>query len=172
MNPMDVANWIKLHWVEIGVAIGYVVALARIVVAWTPSPKDDTALESIVAFLRKFTLTIPPAPPTPPIPPAGAAGAAGAVRVIPVIRNISTGEIMPRRRRPLIRAALRGLAEARGLKVTDSQLDQALDDIEAEAGPVQSLIAWIVANPEVAIAILKAVLALSAEKQKAEDVSA
>ena len=50
--------WFTEHWMEIIAAIGAAVMLARIVVKITPTPKDDTALEKVVAFLKTIGLHV------------------------------------------------------------------------------------------------------------------
>lgn len=55
--------FLKAHWVELGVAAGYVVAAARLIVKLTPSPADDTALASVIAFLKHLGLYLPGDPP-------------------------------------------------------------------------------------------------------------
>ena len=55
----NLGMWLKAHWVELGVAAGYLVAAARLIVKLTPSPADDSALASVVAFLRHLGLSLP-----------------------------------------------------------------------------------------------------------------
>jgi hypothetical protein len=53
-----VFTFVTGHWVEIGVAAGYVVAAARLIVAMTPTPADDTALAAAIVWLKKIGLHI------------------------------------------------------------------------------------------------------------------
>lgn len=45
-------NFVIQHWLEIGVAIGYIVAAARVIVKLTPTPADDSVLDKIVKALK------------------------------------------------------------------------------------------------------------------------
>lgn len=45
-------NFFSAHWVELGVALGYVVAAARIIVKLTPTPEDDSFLEKVIAIIK------------------------------------------------------------------------------------------------------------------------
>lgn len=170
---MEVWNWVKLHWIEIGVAVGYLVAFARIVVSWTPSPKDDSVLESIVAFVRKFTLTIPP-PASPPSPEVGREkainsapdGSAVRVPLMPAPAFLETMGLGARDR-PL-RCRVRRLAKLNGLDISeleDAEIDEAIEQAKGKwaiaardalpRGPIAEFFAWLVANPEVILAILR-----------------
>ena len=51
-------SWFTEHWTEVIAGIGAVVILARIVVKLTPTPKDDTALEKVVNFLKSIGLQL------------------------------------------------------------------------------------------------------------------
>lgn len=64
------ATWIAAHWVEIGVAIGYGIAAARIIVKLTPTPADDTALAWVINVLRHLGLQLEPVTPEPVDPNA------------------------------------------------------------------------------------------------------
>ena len=51
-------NWVTEHWTELMAAVGAAIILARIIVKLTPTPKDDSALEKIVNFLKTVGLHI------------------------------------------------------------------------------------------------------------------
>ena len=51
-------QYVLAHWVEIIAALSAVVGAARLVVKLTPTPKDDTALEKIIAALKHVGLVI------------------------------------------------------------------------------------------------------------------
>jgi len=51
---MGIVGWIKDHIGEITQVVAYTVAVASIVVKLTPTLKDDTILQKIVAFLGKY----------------------------------------------------------------------------------------------------------------------
>lgn len=55
---MNVINYIRDHWVEIGAAIGLIVGAARIIVKLTPTPKDDSFLDKVVSLLKHVGLHI------------------------------------------------------------------------------------------------------------------
>lgn len=46
------------NWQEIVAAVGGIVITARVIVKLTPTPKDDTVLEKVVAFLKHVGLVI------------------------------------------------------------------------------------------------------------------
>jgi len=48
----------NITWTEIVAAIGAVIIIARIIVKLTPTPKDDSFLEKVVAFLKHIGLHI------------------------------------------------------------------------------------------------------------------
>lgn len=56
-------NYLTAHWGDIVTAAGGVVLAARIIVKLTPTPKDDTFLDSVVTFLMHVGLHIEPAAP-------------------------------------------------------------------------------------------------------------
>ena len=51
-------EWISEHWMEIVAGVGAAVLLARVIVKLTPTPRDDTALERVVAFLKTIGLHV------------------------------------------------------------------------------------------------------------------
>jgi len=51
------------HWVEIGVIISCFHIIAKIIVAWTPTPKDNEALEKVVKLFKVVVGTIGLQPP-------------------------------------------------------------------------------------------------------------
>jgi hypothetical protein len=55
---MNIVNYVVNHWVEIGAAIGLIMGAARIIVKLTPTPKDDSILEKIIAFLKHIGLNV------------------------------------------------------------------------------------------------------------------
>lgn len=58
---LNLGAWVRNHWVELGVAAGYAVATARLIVKLTPSPADDTALAAVMAVLKHLGLQLPSA---------------------------------------------------------------------------------------------------------------
>lgn len=50
----NVIPWVQTHWLQIVQVYTQVVGLASIVVALTPSLKDDDVLKSVVRFLGKY----------------------------------------------------------------------------------------------------------------------
>jgi hypothetical protein len=56
---MNAVNWTIDNWDKIVAAIAAVVFAARLIVMLTPTPKDDTALEYVVEWLKRFGLSIP-----------------------------------------------------------------------------------------------------------------
>ena len=55
---MNIVNYVVNHWVEIGAAIDLIMGAARIIVKLTPTPKDDSILEKIIAFLKHVGLNV------------------------------------------------------------------------------------------------------------------
>ena len=55
---MQIWNWITSNWTEIVAALGAIIIAARGIVLLTPSPKDDSALEKVVNFLKTLGLHI------------------------------------------------------------------------------------------------------------------
>jgi len=55
---MNVWNWITVNWTQIVAAVGGIVLASRILVKLTPTPKDDSALEKVVNFLKALGLKI------------------------------------------------------------------------------------------------------------------
>jgi hypothetical protein len=51
-------NWILAHWQDIVMAAGGIVMTARVIVKLTPTPKDDSILEKIIAFLSHLGLKL------------------------------------------------------------------------------------------------------------------
>jgi hypothetical protein len=50
----NVIAWFGANWGQVATFIAYVIAGASIIVKLTPTTKDDTILEKIVAFLGKY----------------------------------------------------------------------------------------------------------------------
>jgi hypothetical protein len=55
---MEAWKWITANYTEMVAALGGIVLAARIIVKLTPTPKDDTALEKVVVFLKTIGLHI------------------------------------------------------------------------------------------------------------------
>ena len=51
---MQIVTWIQNHWAEVCQIIATVIGLASIIVKLTPTLKDDTILQKIVAFIGKY----------------------------------------------------------------------------------------------------------------------
>lgn len=47
-------EWLEAHYVEIFAVIGFLYSAARIIVALTPTPKDDAYMDKIGAKLTKL----------------------------------------------------------------------------------------------------------------------
>jgi DUF1009 family protein len=54
----DIITYISLHWADIIAALGGVIITARVIVKLTPTPKDDSVLESVVSFLKHLGLNV------------------------------------------------------------------------------------------------------------------
>lgn len=52
----DLTTWLAAHWLELGVALGYLVAAARVIVKLTPTPADDSRLELVIRILKHLGL--------------------------------------------------------------------------------------------------------------------
>lgn len=55
---MNIISYITAHWTDISAALFLFVATCRIIVKLTPTPKDDTALEAVVDFLKHLGLVV------------------------------------------------------------------------------------------------------------------
>ena len=55
---MQVWNYITQNWTQIVAAVGGIVLAARLIVKLTPTPKDDSALQAVVNFLKGVGLKI------------------------------------------------------------------------------------------------------------------
>lgn len=55
---MQIINWLITHWVDILQAVTAAVISARIIVKLTPTPKDDSLLESFVNAMKHVGLVI------------------------------------------------------------------------------------------------------------------
>jgi len=51
---VEIYNWFVAHWVEIVNVITGLIAVASVIVRWTPTLKDDTALLAIIKFIANF----------------------------------------------------------------------------------------------------------------------
>lgn len=54
----EIISFFITNWVSITAALGLIVGAARIIVKLTPTPKDDTILNSVVSFLQHVGLVI------------------------------------------------------------------------------------------------------------------
>lgn len=45
-------EWIQANYVQVFAAIGFLYSAARVIVALTPTPKDDAALDKVGAWLK------------------------------------------------------------------------------------------------------------------------
>ena len=55
---MQIWTWITSNWTEIVAAVGALVLASRIIVKLTPTPRDDSALEAVINFLKGVGLHI------------------------------------------------------------------------------------------------------------------
>ena len=53
-----IITWLQAHWIEVLAILGGAHAIAKVIVAWTPTPTDDNILAGIVAFLKKIVQII------------------------------------------------------------------------------------------------------------------
>jgi flavodoxin len=51
---MNIVTWVTTHWAEIAQVIAAIIGVASIIVKLTPSLKDDTMLQKIIAFIGKY----------------------------------------------------------------------------------------------------------------------
>lgn len=152
-----------LPWIALGL---------RWILANAPAPTPGTWWATVAAVLKVIAGVIPTAK-------VDATSAQPRVQVpVDTPQDMSAADTRIRRRRPLVRAAIRVLATANKIPVSDEILDIAVqhveDEVEAGDGPLQSLLEWIKDNPEIIIALIKAlVAAFAAPKQNdASEVSA
>lgn len=54
----NIINYFIAHWSDIITALGGIIIAARVIVKLTPTPKDDSALEAVVDFLKHLGLVI------------------------------------------------------------------------------------------------------------------
>lgn len=54
MHLGDIINWLQTNWVNIATVISYLIAIASIIVKFTPTLKDDNVLLAIIKFLSKY----------------------------------------------------------------------------------------------------------------------
>lgn len=182
---MEMWNWIKLHWAEIFAALFGLYYALKPFTKLTKTTADDSALAKFGSFLGAVARLIRFDPPPDPFEAKPITAAQVKDLTQSTLNDLGRAKYADLavdfrrdaddarriRRRSILLAVIRGIAEARGGKLTDAQVGDVLTDIIAEAGPVQSLLAWIVAHPEVVWAIIKAILAMAASKQNAGDVS-
>lgn len=55
---MQIINWFIAHYSELLAAATSIVIAARVIVKLTPTPKDDSALASVVEWLKHLGLVI------------------------------------------------------------------------------------------------------------------
>lgn len=51
---MEIVKWVQANWLQISQAIAAIIGVASIIVKLTPSLRDDTVLQKIVAFVGKY----------------------------------------------------------------------------------------------------------------------
>jgi hypothetical protein len=51
---MEIITWFTAHWDEILAVYAGLVAVASIIVRWTPTLRDDSALLAVVKFLGRY----------------------------------------------------------------------------------------------------------------------
>lgn len=51
-------NWILQHSVELLALVGAIYGLARMIVALTPTPKDDAQLEKVASWLKAIAKVV------------------------------------------------------------------------------------------------------------------
>ena len=57
-HNMQIVNFIANHWQDLGAGLALVIGGARIIVKITPTPKDDSILDSVIGFLKHVGLHI------------------------------------------------------------------------------------------------------------------
>lgn len=53
-NILAIVEWFKTNWVTIVDVVAKIIAVASIIVKFTPTLKDDNALLAIIKFLSKY----------------------------------------------------------------------------------------------------------------------
>lgn len=66
IDPAQVINFIKIHWVDILAVLGGLHAIAKVIVHFTPSPNDDALLDKVVNAFKTVIATVGLQPPAPP----------------------------------------------------------------------------------------------------------
>lgn len=51
---MNVIQWVEENWVQVLAIVGGLHAIAKVIVAWTPTPKDDAVLGKVVDFALRL----------------------------------------------------------------------------------------------------------------------
>jgi hypothetical protein len=51
---MEIVKWVQMNWTDVTTVIAYVIAIASIVVKFTPTLKDDDALKGVIKFVGKY----------------------------------------------------------------------------------------------------------------------
>jgi hypothetical protein len=51
---MNILVWVQTHWADVASIITSAIGLASIIVKVTPTLKDDTVLQKVVAFVGKY----------------------------------------------------------------------------------------------------------------------
>jgi len=54
MDSTAVITWFKTNWTDMTTVIAYTIAIASIVVKFTPTLKDDDALKGVIKFVGKY----------------------------------------------------------------------------------------------------------------------
>ena len=51
---MEIVKWVQANWLQISQGIAAIIGVASIIVKLTPSLRDDTILQKIVAFIGRY----------------------------------------------------------------------------------------------------------------------
>lgn len=149
-------DWYIEHAPELAALFVHVVAFARIVVKYTPTPNDDTVLAKIVELAKFFGLVIPEEK---------------------VSGNRKTA-MLDRNERFQARRGLRRqvdrVARRNGFNLTDEELDIAVEECSVEhqrlnGGVLGNLLKWITENPEIVLAIIKMLFSMGPDTRLAVD---
>lgn len=153
----DLIQWVTDNPALATTVWGGVVYIARQILANAPAPKPGTWWAVGAAILKVIGAVIPtnkvdpvPTAPAPATTTAPAAPDAG-----PIAEDDPEAH-------PFLRRRIRAIAKRNGLDISemaDSDIDRVIDSARltaaAAGGPIRDFIAWVLANPQVILALLQ-----------------